>query len=117
MKPKHTEPATIEGEPADIGRDPRKMTEAELVAFGHHKRPLLRVIRANCIECAGNNEAEVRRCRMVACPMWPYRMGTNPLQRRTLTDEQRAELAARMLAARAVGGKGAIEEDYVERDE
>src|SRR5580698_6962628 len=24
--------------------------------------------------------AQVRRCRMLACPMWPYRMGTNPFR-------------------------------------
>lgn len=113
MRPKHTEPATIEGEPADIGRDPRKMTEAELVALGHHKRPLLRVIRANCIECAAGSEAEVRRCRMVACAMWPYRMGTNPHQRRELTDEQRAELGERMRVARTKGAT-VSEEDYLE---
>lgn len=100
MITRHTEAATIEGEPAQIGRDPRQMTEADLVALGHHKRPLLRAIRANCIECAGNNEAEVRRCRMVACPMWPYRMATNPFQRRELSDEQRAELGDRLRRAR-----------------
>lgn len=100
MRPKHTEPATIEGELADIGRDPRKMTEDEMIELGHTQRPLLRVIRANCVECCAGSEAEVRRCRMVACNMWPYRMGTNPFQRRELTDEQREELAARMRSIR-----------------
>jgi hypothetical protein len=100
MRSKHTESATVEGQPAEIGRDPRQMSETDLIALGHQKRPLLRVIRANCIECAGNSETEVRRCRMIACPMWPYRMGTNPFQRRELTEDQRSELAERMRVAR-----------------
>ena len=86
MKPKHTEQATIEGQIGEVGRDPRQMTEGDLIALGHAKRPLLRIIRANCIECCGGYEAEVRRCRMVACQMWPYRMATNPFQHRQLTD-------------------------------
>jgi uncharacterized protein YjbI with pentapeptide repeats len=40
MEP-HLEPSEVEGEPFEIGRDPRQMAEAELVALGHHKRPLL----------------------------------------------------------------------------
>lgn len=100
---RHTEPATVEGEPVEIGRDPRKMTEAELVALGHPRRPLLRAIRANCIECCGGTEAEVRRCRMVTCPMWPYRMATNPFQRRELSEEQRLEVAERLRATNPRG--------------
>jgi hypothetical protein len=67
-----------EAERCAIGRDPRTMTAADLNATGHHKRPLLAVIRQNCIECAGGSQAEVRRCGMAQCPFWPYRMGTNP---------------------------------------
>ena len=96
----HTEPATIEGQQADIGRDPRRMTEAELAALNHHARPLLAVIRANCIECAGGSEAEVRRCRMVTCAFWPYRMSSNPFRHREMTEEQRTATAARLAAAR-----------------
>src|SRR5690242_11291356 len=100
MRPKHTEIANVEGSETAIGRDPRQMTEIELIELGHVKRPLLRVIRANCVECSGGSEAEVRRCRMVACQFWPYRMGTNPFQHRELSDEQREAGAARLAAAR-----------------
>ena len=68
----HLEHANVEGEAAQIGRDPRKMTEAELNAVGHFKRPLLNAIRQNCTECCAGAIAEVRRCRIIACPMWPY---------------------------------------------
>lgn len=95
------EPAIVEGQPFDIGRDPRKMTVAEIEAIGHHKRPLLRVIRENCIGCAGGSEAEVRRCRISNCPMWPCRMGTNPFHMaRELSEEERAAAAERFRVAR-----------------
>jgi hypothetical protein len=103
MRPKHTEPSTVEGETAEIGRDPRKMTAEELTELGHQRRPLLRAIRANCVECCAGLEAEVRRCRMSACPMWPYRMGTNPFSKREYTEEQRAALAERFRLARERG--------------
>jgi hypothetical protein len=45
----YLEHANVEGEAAQIGRDPRKMTEADLNALGHSKRPLLAAMRQNCI--------------------------------------------------------------------
>lgn len=82
-----------------VGRDPRRMTKDELRALGHGA-PLLRAIRTNCIECQGSNEAEVRRCALIWCPFWPYRMASNPFHTVALSDEQRAERAARLAAAR-----------------
>ena len=38
----------------------------------------LRAIRANCLECSGDNQAEVRLCVIPTCPLYPYRMGHNP---------------------------------------
>ena len=60
------------------GADPREVGVDALNEAGHSKRPLLRAIRANCLDCVGNNESEVRKCTAVKCDMWPYRMGTNP---------------------------------------
>lgn len=34
-----------------------------------------KAIRAKCLECCCGNAAEVRRCRMVDCGLWPYRLG------------------------------------------
>jgi hypothetical protein len=90
----------MEGVEQRIGRDPRKMQIADLRALGHGG-VLLRAVRENCIECCGGNEAEVRRCRLVWCPMWPYRMGSNPFHRVTLSEEQREERRQRLEAARA----------------
>lgn len=35
-----------------------------------------RAIRAKCIECQGGQQAEVARCQIADCPLWPYRSGT-----------------------------------------
>jgi hypothetical protein len=88
----HHERDDAEGCP--IGRDPRRMTIAELNAIGIHARPLLKAIRANCIGCMGGSEAEVRRCSAIKCAMWPYRMSTNPFHRQDLSDEQRERMRA-----------------------
>ncbi len=100
--PAHLEPGVVEGDPGLVGRDPRRMTEQDLAALGHHRRPLLRAIPANCIACAGGNDAEVRRCRLVACDMWPFRMGTNPFHRSTheYSQEEREAMAERLRSAR-----------------
>ncbi len=37
-------------------------------------KELRRVVCAGCAE----NMAEVRRCAVTNCPIWPYRMGRNP---------------------------------------
>lgn len=100
MRQKHTEDGRDGDREIQIGRDPRQMTAAELVALGHRKRPILDVIRQNCIDCSGGNQAEVRRCAMIACPMWPYRMGSNPFVSRDYTPEQREAARARLAAAR-----------------
>ena len=34
-------------------------------------------LRRHCLSCA-ENAAEVRRCAVIDCPLWPFRMGRNP---------------------------------------
>jgi hypothetical protein len=79
-----------------VGRDPRKVTAAEFAAATLGDKPILKVIRAKCMDCCAEQEAEVRRCVVVTCPNWPYRMGANPFRTRELTDEQRAEIGRRL---------------------
>lgn len=38
----------------------------------------LRAIREKCLDCACENDAEVRRCELEHCTLWPFRMGKNP---------------------------------------
>lgn len=92
------------GERTTIGRDPRTLSVAEFEALGHRKEPLLKLIRRNCIDCAGNNEAEVRRCALVACPFWPYRMNTNPFAV-PQSEERRAAAGERLRRLRAKQGE------------
>ena len=61
-----------------IGRDPRKVSVAELNEWGHHKKPILQAIRERCLDCCAFRQSEVRKCVSVKCASWPYRMGTNP---------------------------------------
>lgn len=63
---------------AVIGRDPRRLSPEELRGLGHRAAPLLQVMRRRCVDCCGGKTEEVRRCTAVACPLWPYRMATDP---------------------------------------
>ena len=84
-----------------IGRDPRAMSHTELEALGHKPMAVLDAIRARCLDCCCFQPSEVRKCVSVECPSWPFRMGWNPWrERREITDEQRAEMGARLNAAR-----------------
>jgi hypothetical protein len=84
-----------------IGRDPRTMSSAELEALGRPRVSRGDAIRANCIDCAGGNTAEVRRCAMLRCPLWPFRMGTDPY-REPMSDEKREAAAVRLAKIRAL---------------
>jgi hypothetical protein len=84
-----------------IGRDPRKMTQDQFQSIGHLQKPLLDVIRAKCLDCCCENQAEVRRCMAVPCALWPYRLGTNPIRdKREYTDQEKIALANRLKLAR-----------------
>jgi hypothetical protein len=40
-------------------------------------------IRAKCVECSGGALSEVRDCPITKCALWPYRMGTDPNNKKT----------------------------------
>lgn len=64
------------------------------------KSPLM-AIKQFCYECSGENRAEVRRCSSEDCPLKPFRFGRNPFRNgREMTEEQKAEAAARLAKAR-----------------
>ncbi len=46
-------------------------------------------IKKKCLDCSGGIRAEIRRCPVTSCPLWPFRMGTE--QRSTGTDEEAPE--------------------------
>lgn len=35
----------------------------------------MKAIRAKCLDCCADQQAEVRFCEVFCCPLWRYRMG------------------------------------------
>lgn len=77
---------SAEGQP--VGRDPRKMSSDEFSSIGFEKKSLYRVIREKCLACCCHQPTEVRLCVCDDCPLWPYRMGTNPFKRKLGVEER-----------------------------
>lgn len=64
------------------------------------KNPV-KAIRAKCLDCSGGSRAEVNACVISGCPLFPFRMGTNPFRKkRILTEETRSAAIARLAASR-----------------
>ena len=61
------------------------MTDATIAE--HHRRPLLKVIRAKCLDCCCGDRVEVKHCTVIHCDLHPYRMGKNPFFSRTPKDK------------------------------
>jgi hypothetical protein len=74
------------------GSDPRKLSVGQLNALDHEKTSFPQLIRSNCLDCVCGDENEVAICGLTHCPFWPYRMGTNPFDKRNSTPEQQASL-------------------------
>lgn len=66
---------------SNAGADPRRLGRELLEHAGHSGGPLLKVIRAKCLDCCCDQPSEVARCTVSGCPLWPYRMGKNPFAR------------------------------------
>lgn len=66
----------------------------------------LKAIRANCLQCVGGSAYDVRTCTAKNCYLFPFRFGKNPYtKKREMTEEQRAEAADRLRAAREKKGQ------------
>ena len=73
------ERSTIEADGGElVGRDPRKLTPADFAEAGVELQPLMKAVRAKCLDCCGGNVAEVRKCVSIRCALWPMRMGNFP---------------------------------------
>jgi len=81
-----------------IGMHPADVTPELWAKLPHHKRALTSVIREKCMDCS-HTFAEVRKCVAAHCPLWPYRMGTNPF-RKEISEEQRKVMSDRFKAVR-----------------
>ena len=83
-----------------IGRDPRKMSIAELTALGHKPCSPLAALRARCVDCCAGSAPEVRKCVAVDCPAWPFRLRKNPW--RAPPSEAQQEAGRALAAKRAL---------------
>jgi hypothetical protein len=63
------------------GRNPTDLSK-ELLHKAFDNTPLLKVMRAKCIDCCVGQLAEVRMCTAVSCPLWLFRLGKNPFSNR-----------------------------------
>ncbi len=63
---------------ATEGADPRSVPTGTLRKAGHEPGSLLRIIREKCLDCCCGQAGEVRRCTAIGCPLWPYRLASNP---------------------------------------
>ena len=91
----------------DVGRDPRQMTQPELLALGHSPMSPQKALRLRCLDCCAGSAQEVRLCTAVGCPAWPFRLDKNPW-RAPPSEAQRAQgrrLAATPSAAFSEKGK------------
>lgn len=71
-----------------IGRDPREISADEWRQHLPDAVVGLKAIRAKCLDCCGENAAEVRKCVCTNCPLWPLRMGSQPKGLRTARSQE-----------------------------
>ena len=73
-----------------IGLEPRFLSFNELDVLGHPKDPPS-AIRAKCLDCCYGSKGEVRKCTVFRCPLWPMRMGTNPVHAKSKHSQNKNE--------------------------
>jgi hypothetical protein len=50
-----------------VGKDPRHVDQAEFRASGHMPMPVLKAIRAKCVDCYCGSPGEIRNCMVTSC--------------------------------------------------
>ncbi len=94
----HLEAAVTEDTPID----PRDLSPDDLIARGYERGSRGDAIRAYCVNvCMCGSRNEVLMCANGGCPLWLYRMGTDPWrEKKEVSDEARAAAAERFRAFR-----------------
>jgi hypothetical protein len=83
-----------------IGKHPGDVPSDFLSQKFRAQNPL-KAIREKCLDCCCANAAEVRKCIAVDCPLWPFRMGTNPFRKKPeLAPAEKRQRAERLRRAR-----------------
>ena len=84
-------------------------TKATLLGMGFAPLPIIRAIRAKCLDCSGGSHSEVAACLVTTCQLYPFRLGTNPW--RAERSEAQQEASRRALAkAKSSPSLGASED-------
>jgi hypothetical protein len=91
--------------------DTTKEGKAELQAMGFEPVPVLKAIRAKCLDCSGGMASEVRDCLVRNCALYPFRMGKNPWRVKVSESQQEASRrnAAKLKGAVNITGSGETE--------
>jgi hypothetical protein len=53
---------------------------------GHKAISPVAAIRQKCLDCSGQQPAEVKLCETVTCALWPFRAGRHPYTRKSLQE-------------------------------
>jgi hypothetical protein len=53
---------------------------------GHKPMSPVEAIRRKCLDCSGQQTAEVKLCETVTCALWPFRAGRHPYTKRGLLE-------------------------------
>jgi len=78
-----------------------KDLEKEITIGVYSKRPVMKCIKLKCLDCCGGSWEQVKNCACKDdCFLHPYRLGTNPFLKRSLTEEQRQAAAERLRSLR-----------------
>ena len=60
-----------------------------------------KAIRAKCLDCSGGSSDNVKTCPVTSCPLYPFRLGSNPFRKKKeYTEEQKQQMAERLKIAR-----------------
>jgi hypothetical protein len=82
---------------------------------GHKPMSPVEAIRRKCLDCSGQQPAEVKLCEVVTCPLWPFRAGRHPSTRKALLEansEQRPSPGTPVAQNRSASGFGLQEADF-----
>lgn len=68
-------------------------TDREALLLKYKSKAVTRkaAIRAHCVECMGGYVGEVAYCTSPDCALYPYRMGSNPFDQRTIKAKEKGD--------------------------
>jgi hypothetical protein len=84
---------------------------------GHKPMSPVEAIRRKCLDCSGQQPAEVKLCEAVTCPLWPFRASRHPYTRKALLEtnsEQRPSAGTPVAQNRSSSGIGLQDADFRE---